>query len=200
MSCLGRIVIPALFCLAIAGAPVLGAADDLGERQSAWYFLGASTDRYGNEEQDQPGFSSETERRSLDEFRTGERYQFSLRYTDLGEPAGQIGLGRGPDPYGAGDVLSISLGHSFDLGEDWWVRPHVVAGLGLAYGTGLDRQEEMSPSFELGVGASYEISDSWDFFTEYRAFYTRTAQPSLRSQEDDSGFAQNFMLGARLRF
>ena len=86
MSCLGRIVIPALFCLAIAGAPVLGAADDLGERQSAWYFLGASTDRYGNEEQDQPGFSSETERRSLDDFRTGERYQFSLRYTDLGEP------------------------------------------------------------------------------------------------------------------
>ena len=97
-------------------------------------------------------------------------------------------------------MLSIYLGHSFDLGADWWVRPHVVAGLGLAYGTGLDRQDEMSPAFELGFGASYEISDSWDFFTEYRAFYTRTAQPSLRNQEDESSFAQNFMLGARLRF
>ncbi len=200
MSCLGRIVMPVVFCLAIAGMPVLSAANELDERQSSWYFLGASTDRYGNATENGLRFVNEPERRSLDDFQTGERYQFSLRYTDLGEPTGQVGLGRGPDPYGAGDVLSIYLDRSFDLGDDWSVRPHVVAGLGLAYGTGLDRQEERSPSFEFGFGASYEMSDSWDFFTEYRAFYTRTAQPGLRAEEDDSGFAQNFMLGARLRF
>tara|TARA_E500000318_G_scaffold55651_1_gene51670 strand:+ start:4793 stop:5395 length:603 start_codon:yes stop_codon:yes gene_type:complete len=200
MSCLGRIVMPAVFCLAIAGMPALCAADAFDKQQSAWYFLGASTDRFGNTEQDQPGFVSEPERRNLGDSRSGERYQFSLRYTDLGEPTGQVGLGRGPDPYGTGDVLSISLGRSFDLGEDWSLRPHVVAGLGLAYGTGLDGQEERSPAFELGFGATYEISDSWDLFTEYRAFYIRTAQPNLRVEEDDSSFAQNFMLGARLRF
>ena len=200
MSCLGRIVMPAVFCLAIAGIPSVCAADELEKQHNAWYFLGASTDRFGNQEQDQPGFANEPERRSLDDFRSGERYQFSLRYTDLGEPTGQVGLGRGPDPYGSGDVLSISLNHSFDLGDEWLLRPHVVAGLGLAYGTGLDRQDEMSPALELGFGATYELSDSWDFFTEYRAFYTRTAQPNLGAEEDDSGFAQNFMLGARLRF
>ncbi|MEO9900981.1 hypothetical protein [Nisaea sp.] len=200
MSCLGRIVMPAVFCLAIAGSPELCAADEFDKQQNSWYFLGASTDRFGNEEQNQPGFASEPERRSLDDSRSGERYKFSLRYTDLGEPTGQVGLGRGPDPYGTGDVLSIYLDHSFDLGEDWLLRPHVVAGLGLAYGNGLDRHDEMSPAFELGFGATYEISDSWDFFTEYRAFYTRTAQPNLRPEGDDSGFAQNFTLGARLRF
>lgn len=200
MSCLGRIVIPAVLCLAVAGMPLICLAEESGERQKAWYFLGESTDRYGNAENERVVFPDRSDQRSLNDVGTGERYQFSLRYTDLGEPTGQVGLGRGPDPYGSGDVLSITLDHSFDLGPDWWVRPHVVAGLGLAYGTGLDRQDEMSPALELGFGASYEISDSWDFFTEYRAFYSRAAQPNLRSQEDESGFAQNFMLGARLRF
>lgn len=200
MSCLGRFVIPAFFSLAVAGVPSVCAADSPENRRNSWYFVGETTDRYGNAEADQPGILVEPDRRNLDDFRSGERYQFSIRYTYLGAPAGHVGLGRGPDPYGDGDTLSIYLNHSFDLGEDWSVRPHVIAGLGLAYGTGLDRQDEMSPAFELGFGASYEISESWDFFTEYRAFYTGTAQPDLRSKEDDSGFAQNFMLGARLRF
>lgn len=205
MSCLDRIVVPAVLSLVIGGwgTPCFSQAitSEAGNQsQRSWYFLGAETDRNGLVEADSAFKSNARDRRGLDEFRAGERYTFSFRYSDLGAPTGQIGLGRGPDPYGNGDVLSIYFDHAFDTLGDSGVRPHMVAGLGFAYGTGLDRQDEMAPALELGFGASYSINENWDFFTEYRAFYTGHAEPRLRSQDDISGFAQNFMLGARLRF
>lgn len=175
-------------------------SDDGDVTEKSWYFLGAETDRHGRVGYESGGALLNADRRGLDEFRDGERYTFSFRYSDLGTPTGQIGLGRGPDPYGSGDVLSIYFDHRFDLGIETGLRPHMVAGVGLAYGTGLDRQEELAPALELGVGASYAITDRWDFFTEYRAFYTGRAEQSLRAQDDTSSLAQNFMLGARLRF
>ncbi|WP_420404746.1 outer membrane protein [Nisaea sp.] len=205
MSCLDRILTCAVLSSVIgvwatpsfsqSTTPKAGS-----EPHRSWYFLGAETDRNGLVESDTTFGTNDPDRRSLDEYRAGERYTFSFRYSDLGEPTGQIGLGRGPDPYGSGDVLSIYFDHAFDPVADSGVRPHMIAGVGLAYSTGLDRQDELSPAFELGFGASYSIDENWDFFTEYRAFYTGHAEQRLRSQDDISGFTQNFMLGARLRF
>ncbi|UUX50403.1 outer membrane beta-barrel protein [Nisaea acidiphila] len=200
MSCLDRILTSAAICLAVAGWSTPSLSQQSDDRQNSWYFLGAETDRNGLVGGGEGFDLVSPDRRGLDEFRSGERYTFSFRYSDLGTPTGQIGLGRGPDPYGTGDVLSIYFDHSFAELSGWGVRPHMIAGMGLAYGTGLDRQEELAPAFELGVGASYAINENWDFFTEYRAFYTGRAEQSLRSDEDPSGFAQNFTLGARLRF
>lgn len=203
MSCLGRVVTLFAVPCAVAGVSLDSEAQSIPERKNSWYFLGVEAERggpVGDADFD------DSNRRSLDDFREGERYTFSLRYSDLGTPTGQVGFGRGHDPYGAEDVLSFSLGHSFDLsdyGELGFIsgiRPHVLAGLGFASGTGLDRQEEMAPALELGVGASYEVSEHWDFFTEYRAFYLRNAEQTLRGADENAGFAQNFMLGARLRF
>jgi len=205
MSCLGRILTSAVLGLAI-GSWTTPSVSQEGLSQTAiqsgksWYFLGAETDRNGLLETGAAFEPRESERRSLDDFRAGERYTFSFRYSDLGTPTGQIGLGRGPDPYGSGDVLSIYFDHAFDTVGNTGVRPHMLAGVGLAYSTGLDRQEELAPALELGFGASYSVNENWDFFTEYRAFYTRHAEQSLRSRDEPSGFAQNFMLGARLRF
>lgn len=200
MSSLGRSVTLVFLPGLILGWGVESRAAEIEEPRKAWYFLGSDSSGGSASGRDQQVFELESNRRGLDEFREGRRYTFSLRYSDLDTPTGQIGFGRGPDPYGAEDVLAFYLDHTFDFGDDFGLRPHVLAGMGLAYGTGLDRQEELGPALELGVGASYELSDHWDFFTEYRAFYTGTAEPSLRTQESDSGFAQNFMLGARLRF
>jgi hypothetical protein len=137
MSCLDRIVVPAVLSLVIGGwgTPCFSQAitSEAGNQsQRSWYFLGAETDRNGLVEVDSAFKFNARDRRGLDEFRAGERYTFSFRYSDLGAPTGQIGLGRGPDPYGNGDVLSIYVDHAFDTLGDSGVRPLKVAGLGFA--------------------------------------------------------------------
>ena len=118
-----------------------------------------------------------------------------------------LGIGREQNRLGSvpSDVYTFLLNRSveWDLGSG--LRPHMVAGVGVAYidieGVERPAQADSSlvPAFRLGFGASYALSDTWDVTAHYRAFYAGALHRDP-SGDPEGGLAYDFMIGTRLRF
>lgn len=184
-----------------------------------WYFVGgAATGTAGGAERGVPGavgfagssdgFAAMTGGQGLlvrDD--RPARHEFVLVLSDRPD-AERVGLA-------AGQSLSITLprdSYTFlvnrsvevDLGTA--ITPHFMAGLGLTYqvpstdGTGIGSgADDWRPAFQIGVGASYDVTDQFAITARLRAFYLGADRLGERGAADDQ-FSQDFFVGARIRF
>lgn len=172
------------------------AAEDTGTQQSSWYIVG---DRIN-------GSAVGDDRLTADAFTR--RVQLGLTYSNTSGT----------------DILSVTApssvmvadettGYSFLVSGayDWRtssiVTPRVMAGIGFSYldqGRPNDRtavagsRDDVAPTLQLGLGADVEMSSSWDFTAEYRAFYRGSTE--LDGYLGESEMSQKFLLGAKIRF
>jgi opacity protein-like surface antigen len=115
----------------------------------------------------------------------------------------------------AGQSLSITLprdsytflvNRSIEVDLGTAITPHFMAGLGLTYqvpGTDGDNggvgADDWRPAFQVGVGASYDVTDQFAITARLRAFYLGAERLGDGGAADDQ-FSQDFFVGARIRF
>lgn len=136
-----------------------------------------------------------------------ERYEFVLTLSDSADPqdltlsSGQsLAFSVPRDTY----TFLVNRTMALDLGTA--VTPHFMAGLGLTYQMP-DREpagrsplrESWQPAFQFGVGASYDLTDSFAISARLRAFYLG-GETSGEQGATEGQFSQDFFLGARLLF
>lgn len=135
------------------------------------------------------------------------RHEFVLVWSDR-SGSDRLGLA-------TGQSLSITLprdsytflvNRSIEVDLGTAITPHVMAGLGLTYqvpgaegangGVGTD---DWRPAFQVGVGASYDVTDRFAITARLRAFYLGADRMGDGAAADDQ-FSQDFFVGARIRF
>ena len=105
-------------------------------------------------------------------------------------------------------AYTVMLSGSYDVSTGTALTPRVLAGVGVSSldgtaGIGLPKQDltrsdDLTPTFQFGVGADYAISDNWAFTAEYRAFYQGGSE--RETEPVDPQVSQRFTIGAKIRF
>jgi opacity protein-like surface antigen len=153
------------------------------------------------------------------QFASGLRLEFELAYRQVGldtlrvTRAGNIaGLNIGPvSADGVAGVLAFMFNAAweFDLGGE--VRPFVLAGIGPARVTasgvraaGVSVVDDSAVVFawQLGIGGSYRLTESWILDASYRWFATTdpTLTDSAGDRFDSEVMSHDFLLGVRYLF
>lgn len=210
MKHFARIAMPVLAALGAASLgvsePRAQTAPDTRDADATWYFIGDSNSPWARlDRDDRQPFLSLGE---ADE--TVARHEFVLTLSDDPDPERlRFTAGQSLELSGRTETYTFLVNRSFDWTNDSPITPHFMAGLGMTYTddqgvadlAGRDQGDDATwrPAFQFGFGASYEVSTNWALVARYRALMVGAESLTLDG-DADSGFTQNFMIGARIKF
>jgi opacity protein-like surface antigen len=202
-------VLRAIACLILLTTPFgvgEARADDDKSAEVTWYFIGDSNSPWARLDRDaREPFLTLGEADG-----TAARHEFVLTLSDDPDPERlRFTAGQSLELSGRIETYTFLVNRSFDWSNDTPITPHFMAGLGMTYtddqgvadlaGRGAEEDATWRPAFQIGFGASYELSTSWALVAQYRALMVGAESLTLDGDRDGA-FTQNFMIGARIKF